>query len=68
MVFNKPSKKRFTIHHSGQSNGWSESNIRKLPFGIRVYRYTIGLLRNTIGTNRVERIFSIIKRFSNKEE
>lgn len=63
MLFDIPSKKSFTIHHSGQSNNWSESLIRKQPFSTRLYRYLVGLLRNTIGTDRVRKLFSIISRF-----
>ncbi|MBE6824277.1 MAG: glycosyl transferase [Ruminococcaceae bacterium] len=57
-IFNKPSKKSYTIHHFDQS--WKNSR-RKDSFLYRVRRYVIGLLRNTIGTNRLESIASSIK-------
>ncbi len=55
-IFNVPSKKSYTIHHYGQSQGWSNSKITNLPFSKRCKRYIIGLIRNTIGTNNVERL------------
>ncbi len=52
-VFNKPSKKSYTIHHFDQS--WKNSK-KKDSFSYRCRRYAVGLLRNTIGTDRVENI------------
>lgn len=57
-IFNKPSKKSYTIHHFDQS--WKNSK-RNNSFLYRVRRYVVGVLRNTIGTNRVESISNSIK-------
>ena len=54
-VFNRPSKKSYTIHHFDQS--WKNAKKNK-NFAYRVRRYIVGLLRNTIGTNKLEKISS----------
>lgn len=55
-IFNIPSKKSYTIHHYGQSNGWSNSLITNRPFHERVRIYIIGVLRNIVGTNNLENL------------
>lgn len=54
-IFNKPSNKSYTIHHFDQS--WKNAKQNK-NFVYRVRRYLVGLLRNTIGTNKLEIIAS----------
>ena len=50
-IFNKPSKKSYTIHHFDQS--WkNEKRNRSLKY--RVRRYIVGVMRNTLGTDRLE--------------
>lgn len=58
-IFNKPSKKSYTIHHFDQS--W-KSTSRKTTFLFRLRRYIVGLLRNSVGTNRLESISNIFKK------
>lgn len=50
-IFNISSKKSYTIHHFDES--WKNVR-RKKNFVYRVRRYMVGLLRNTIGTNKLE--------------
>ena len=57
-IFNKPSDKSYTIHHFDQS--WKNSK-RRDSLIYRVRRYIVGLLRNTVGTNRLESISKRIK-------
>lgn len=52
-IFGKPSAKSYTIHHFDQS--WKNAR-RHNTFMFRVRRYIVGVLRNTIGTERLESI------------
>ncbi len=52
-IFGKPSAKSYTIHHFDQS--WK--NVRRHDtFAFRVRRYIVGVLRNVVGTDRLEKI------------
>ena len=50
-IWNKPSKKSFTIHHFDQS--WKSDKKDTTYLSKRIRRYSLGLLRNLIGTDGV---------------
>lgn len=51
-IFNIPSKRSYTIHHFDSS--WKNEKIKKRDFVFRVKRYGIGMLRNIIGSRKIE--------------
>ncbi len=53
-VWNKPSKKSYTIHHFDQS--WKSNKKDTTSFTNKIRRYLLGLLRNVIGTDGVVKI------------
>lgn len=57
-IFEKPSKKTYAIHHFDQS--WKNSQ-RNNSFMYRFRRYVVGVLRNTLGTDRVENLSKLRK-------
>jgi len=53
-IFDKPSRKSYTIHHFDQS--WKSEKTGKKTLSQKVRRYFVGVLRNLFGTDRLERI------------
>ena len=50
-IWNKPSKRSYSIHHFDQS--WRDDKRDFSSLVGRIRRYTVGLLRNTIGTKNL---------------
>lgn len=55
-IWNIPSSKSFTIHHFDSS--WRNEKKHSKTLSYRVRRYLVGVLRNTIGTKKLEKIKS----------
>lgn len=53
-IFDKHSRKSYTIHHFDQS--WKSEKTEKKTFAQRVRRYSVGVLRNLYGTDKLERL------------
>lgn len=51
-IFNKPSKKSYAIHHFDQS--WKSEKKEETTLKDRCRRYIVGVLRNTVGTKKLE--------------
>jgi len=58
-IWNRPSKDSFAVHHFDQS--WKAESANHSTLTGRIKRYVVGVARNTLGTNTVARIASIIK-------
>ena len=58
-VFNKPSRKSYTIHHSAGT--WGDNCNFGGPFLWRVKRYLTGRLRNIIGTKNIKKLKRVLK-------
>lgn len=58
-IFNKPSKKSYTIHHSAGT--WGDNCNFGGSFPWRVKRYITGQMRNIIGTENMKKLKRILK-------
>ena len=53
-IFDKPSRKSYTIHHFDQS--WKSDRIEKKSMKQKARRFIVGKLRNLYGTDRLEKL------------